>query len=75
MPKQIWHSPCFVEFVEEPQEKRQRILLEWAEYLLHMFAAMGDKKAKQLLSELPKYDQPNYPTSRQVSGGSGDSNP
>ena len=73
MPKQIWHSPCFVEFVEDPQEKRQRILLEWAEYLLHKFAALGDKKAVQLLSELPKYDSHSAQSS--ISGGGRDSNP
>lgn len=72
MPKQIWHSPCFVEFVEDPQEKRQRLLLEWAEYLLHKFAALGDKKAIQILSELPKYGRDHVET--YYSGGSGNSN-
>ena len=74
MPKQIWHSPCFVEFVEDPEEKRLRLLLEWAEYLLHKFAALGDKKAMQILSELPTHESTrtvDSPFSRR----GGDSNP
>jgi hypothetical protein len=54
MPKEVWKSPCFVELVYTAEEKREQVLLEFLEYLVDLFASMGDPKAKEVKARLNK---------------------